>query len=91
MSSKSKLILPGGFSRPGHAQLVRNQATGRVLPCCWQDCTRNADNRFRVEVPHNQPRWKDELTGKQEMLVYTFCGDRHKLMFVKNTPYEKYA
>lgn len=91
MSNRSKLILPGGVSRPGHTQRIINQATGRICPCCWSDCMRKADNRFRVEVPHNQPRWKDPVTGKQEMLVYTFCRDSHKALFVRHTPYEKYA
>lgn len=89
MSSRSKLILPGGFSR--RPQRVRNVATGRVLPCCWQDCERLGDNAFRIEVPHSQPRWRDPVTGKQEMVVYVFCGDPHRRAFVKNTPYEKYA
>lgn len=89
MSNRSRLWLPGGV--PRQTQRVTNQITGRVLPCCWQDCTKPGDNNYRVEVKHNQPRWKDPLTGKQEMLVYIFCGQRHKEMFVVGTPYENYA
>jgi len=82
--------------RPGHhattgVQKVRNQATGRVLPCCYGDCERDGDNRHRVEVPHKEPRWRDPATdpatGRQEMLVYIFCGERCKRAWLVGTPY----
>jgi hypothetical protein len=88
MSNTPRLILPAGVR---HAVPIVNPVTGRICPCNWADCTRPADDRYRVEVPHNQPRWKDPLTDRQEMLVYTFCGEAHKLEFVRGTPYEKYA
>lgn len=63
---------------PGKGNLVRNQESGRVLPCCWSDCMADGDDRIRVEVPHDTPRWSDPTTGKQEMLVYIFCSEAHK-------------
>lgn len=85
-----QLIVPNRADRR-RAGLVRNVETGRVLPCCWQDCTRDGDNRHRVEIPHPTPRWRDPATGRQEMLVYVFCNEEHKRQFVKGTPYERYA
>lgn len=87
MSNRRKLELPPGLIGPprivrpaikgttGHK--VRNVATGRVLPCCWDDCTADGDDRIRIEVPHDKPRWRT-ADGKQEMLVYIFCSDEHK-------------
>jgi hypothetical protein len=80
------LLRPGGR---GHK--VRNVESGRVLPCCWADCTADGDDRIFVEVPHSQPRWRDPATGKQEMLVYIFCDDGHKAMWLKGSMYENRA
>lgn len=79
--------------RPGRGSsgIVRNVTTGRVLPCCWADCENDGDNRIRIEAPHPQPRWKDPTTGRQEMEVYIFCSESHRLAFAKGTPYERYC
>jgi hypothetical protein len=80
------LLRPGGTGTK-----VRNVETGRVLPCCWSDCEKDGSSLITVEVPHNQPRWKDPTTGAQEMLVYIFCSQAHKTEFVKGSIYEDRA
>lgn len=75
------LLRPGG-----RGKLVRNVATQRVLPCCWDDCTEDGNDRIRVEIPHPTPRWKDSLGGKQEMLIYIFCSDGHRNHYLARTP-----
>lgn len=52
-------------------QRVRNQLTGRVLPCCWDTCQRDGDDRHGVSVPHDAPRFKGER------LRYIFCSPAH--------------
>lgn len=75
---------PGTVIRSGGTGTkVRNVETGRVLPCCYTDCMNDGNDRHRVEVPHDTPRWKDEATGKQEMLVYIFCTELHKSFFIQ--------
>lgn len=59
--------------------LVRNQLTGRVLPCCWDTCESPGDNQVRVEVPHDAPRWPGEK------LVYIFCSERHQGYWLNST------
>jgi len=66
--------------RGGSGHKVRNVTTGRVLPCCWQDCERDGDNRHRVEAPHEHPRFPGE------MLAFIFCGSVHKQQFLNGTP-----
>jgi hypothetical protein len=73
---------------PMRGRKVRNQLTGRVLPCCHGPCQNDGDDGIRVEVPHPQPRWRDPLTGRQEMVVYIFCSDLCRREFVKGSPYE---
>ncbi len=51
--------------------LVRNQITGRVLPCCGDNCDVPGDDRHAVHVPHDSPRFAGE------QLVYVFCSERH--------------
>jgi hypothetical protein len=43
-------------------------------------------SNITVELPHNAPRWRDELTGQQEMLVYIYCSDQHRAAHWKDTP-----
>lgn len=59
------------------ADLVRN-ARGVPVPCCYSDCTARADNRYRHEEPHEEPRWPGEK------VVWTFCGPTHLDRFVSN-------
>lgn len=80
MSSRSKLILPGGRSRK--KQLVRNPGTGRVLPCTWQDCEDDGDNRFQIRVPHDSPKFDGEK------LIYIFCGEPHRQMYARSNPHK---
>lgn len=77
----ARLILPGD----GHKQRVRNVATGRVLPCCYDDCERDGDTRHRIEVPHEAPRFKGEK------VVYIFCGESHKRMYAAGTVLQRYT
>lgn len=51
-------------------RLVRNQVTGRILPCCWDDCTSNGDQRIRIKQ-------RTELG----FTTYIFCRDLHKVLW----------
>lgn len=70
-------------------RLVRHVPTGRVVMCSWSDCTHPGDDRVQFQVPHESPRWVDKTTGKQEMVVYIFCSERHKQMWVDGSQYAK--
>lgn len=61
---------------------IRNVATGRVFPCCWDTCEKDANVNIEIRVNHEQPRWVDPVTGDQEKLIYTFCSDGHKQMYI---------
>lgn len=61
---------------------VRDAVTGRIYPCCLEDCRKDGDQRHQVQIPHEDPRWRDEVTGKQEMKVYIFCSEGHKTLWV---------
>lgn len=88
MSNRPRLILAPGLIAPG---IVRNRETGRIFPCCYADCDKAGDKRIKIEVPHSQPRWRDRKTGRQEMVIYIFCSEPHRLEFAKGTPYERYV
>ena len=62
--------------------LVRNVVTERVLPCCLESCMKNGSTRYEVKIPHEDPRWVDEQTGKQEMKIYIFCSEGHRELWV---------
>lgn len=68
------LILPS--NKQATVRRVRNQGTGRVLPCCWDDCQADGDDFYRVMVPHDAPRWPGEK------LIYIFCSYAHRDMYV---------
>lgn len=72
MSNTPKLLLPNGF-RPRRTR-VRNQMTGRVLPCCWSDCERDGYDEIQVAKDHEDPRWPGEKR------IYIFCSDAHRAM-----------
>jgi len=57
----------------GRPQLVRN-AHGKPLPCCWDDCWANGDERYRIVVPHDAPARR----ANGDTLTYLFCSDRHR-------------
>lgn len=80
------LLRPGGTGTR-----VRNVETGRVLPCCWDDCMKPGSTQHEIQVPHPTPKWKDPKTGNQEMLVYIFCSAEHKAMQLAGTPLENRA
>jgi hypothetical protein len=85
MSNRSKLFLPGG--RPRQVRRVRN-ARGEAHMCCWHKCHKLSDDNFQIRLKHPQPRWKNPITGEQEMLIYTFCSDQCRQAFAKGTPFE---
>jgi hypothetical protein len=71
---RTGLILP----RQDKVHRVRNVETERVLPCCWDTCQKDGDNRIQVRVPHDSPRWPgDDLT-----LIYIFCSTRHRDAYI---------
>ncbi len=57
---------------------VRNQATGRVLPCALTFCRKDGSAHITAVVPHEKPRWTDARLGTQEMREYIFCSQAHK-------------
>jgi hypothetical protein len=75
----------GVLLRPGQnsGTKIRNVETGRVFPCCWDVCERDANVNIEVRVNHEQPRWRDPVTGEQEKLIYTFCSEAHKGFYVQ--------
>jgi hypothetical protein len=77
---------PKVLRRGTRGAMVRNVETGRILPCCYAECMRAGRSNITVELPHNAPRWRDELTGQQEMLVYIYCSDQHRAAHWKDTP-----
>jgi hypothetical protein len=66
---------------------VRN-AAGNPILCCngFDQCDQLADARVKIEIPHESPRWTDPATGKQEMLVYTFCSDKCRRSYARRVP-----
>jgi hypothetical protein len=71
--------------RAGRGIRVRNVATGRVLPCHYGPCQNDGDDRIRVEQPHENPRWRNPVTGEQEMLVRIFCSEVCKRTWLSET------
>lgn len=57
-------------------QLVRNY-WGRPLPCCWDDCWRNGDERYRIVVAHDAPARREA----GDTLTYIFCSERHRELY----------
>lgn len=80
----SKFLDLSTLRTPNHAQRVIN-AHGEALRCCWTDCERDGDNRYRIEVPHSQPKFPGE------MLVYIFCSQGHQALQMQGTPWEDRA
>jgi hypothetical protein len=52
--------------------LVRN-ASGRPLPCCWDDCTKSGHEEQKVVVQDGNKN-----------LHYVFCGQAHKMLYVNS-------
>jgi hypothetical protein len=48
-------------------------ATGRRLPCCWDDCERLGDTRWQVVA-----------RSPQRNLIYLFCSERHRLLYANS-------
>jgi hypothetical protein len=86
MSNRPRLILPPGVATGGHARRQRNPITGRLYLCCLSDCSRPADDRYQVRAPHEHPRWRAP-DGTQEMVIWTFCSEPHKVYFAQGTKY----
>lgn len=67
---------------------VRNPGTGRVFPCCWDDCWRPGDARVKAEVTEGVFAEADMvpelLVGTPKVLTYIFCSDRHKAYWVNS-------
>jgi hypothetical protein len=78
-----------GVNRRSGKVPVRNQRTGRVLPCCWAECDRDGDNRYQLVINqltgHMQPCLcaQCKLTQlRAQSLIYIFCGDNHRAAYV---------
>lgn len=63
-------------------QLVRNPGTGRVLPCCWDDCERPGDNRVQEQVADGVFTEADLVSplmlDTPKRFTYIFCSERHR-------------
>lgn len=55
---------------------VRNPGTGRILPCCWDDCERNGHDEYKIIV-HNKVKTNPPLH-------YIFCSERHKMLYANS-------
>jgi len=67
--------------RSGSTKVLVRNSRGLPLMCCYTDCTSDGDNRIRVEVPHNQPKFPGEK------LIYIFCKQDHKRLYLLSSPY----
>lgn len=54
-----------------HPIRVRDPITGEPLPCCWADCQRLGDDRYRIVVHDSAFR----------TVTFIFCGERHKAFY----------
>lgn len=75
----------GVVLRPGQwsSTKIRNATTGRIFPCCYSPCYKDANVNIEIRVNHEQPRWIDPVTGEQEKLIYTFCSDTCKTAYFR--------
>lgn len=71
------LILPGQGGK--NVQRVRN-AEGRVLPCCWSDCERDGDLRYKAVFRDPNPERPVKST-----LTYVFCSPAHRALYLAGT------
>lgn len=71
-ATQGGVVLSKGAHGAGGPVRVRNPGTGRVLPCCWDDCQRDGDDRIQIRTAHTQPRYDGE------QLVYIYCSERHR-------------
>lgn len=78
MSKWTDLLL----SRPV-PNLVRNTQTGRILPCCWSDCTHPGSAEIYVPVRNTQPTFP----GQEARAI--FCCDTHRQYFVLQMTFGK--
>jgi hypothetical protein len=74
LRDRAKLLRPA--AQGTGPELVRNVTTEQVLLCCWGPCQNPGSNRIQLRRAHENPRWRDETTGQQEMLIYIFCSER---------------
>lgn len=42
--------------------------TGRFIPCCWWDCTRDGNDTYQLVLLEGAP---------PRNLIYLFCSERH--------------
>ncbi len=85
MSNSKRLILPHSLN----TSIKRNPDTGRIFPCCFEDCEKPGLTTIEFKVPHDKPRWRDPETGEQEMLVYIFCTEFHRNLFMVGSSYAR--
>jgi hypothetical protein len=62
--------------------LVRNRETGRILPCCWDDCEKPGNARIWAEVTDGEFTDADMvpplMVGTPKTFRYIFCAERHR-------------
>lgn len=47
--------------------------TGRNIPCCWSDCTRDGNDQYEVVLWEGFP---------ERDFHYLFCSDRHRAYWI---------
>lgn len=77
----SGLILPAGYA--SHRQPVPSSQPGLDwIICSAQECQRQADKRFKVDVPHE--------TIENHAARYLFCSNRCRQEWAAGTEFERY-
>lgn len=56
---------------------IRSGATGDLLMCCFNDCTRVGNDRYA----HKERTGVDLSPGVPQFRIYVFCSERHLLLW----------
>ena len=61
---------------PDHGT-VTSEATGRLIPCCWAECSAPGRAEYSIRVVES----KDSLGRPVKTTTYLFCCHRHRLYY----------
>jgi hypothetical protein len=76
MFRRSVVLRPAGRISSSSPVRVRSLTSPDGIPCCFGPCWEKGDDRYRVEVPHETPRWPGE------QLIYIYCSPKHRTYHV---------
>lgn len=72
-------ILLLGKPRP---KIVRNRATGRILPCLYRDCWDPGSDDIRITTP--------SLSEPGVLVIKIFCSQIHRELYIReNTQHDQ--